>query len=718
MAAGNAVIGALRVVIGADTAALETGLKGAAVKLGAFAGVGIAAGEAFARGLGNALKGLANAIPQTINDFDNLSKTSQKIGVPVDQLAALQHAAQLSDVSSESLTKGLGKLARSAVDAAQGSTTAVAAYQALGVSFRDANGQIKPVGELLPDIADKFASMKDGSAKTALSMQIFGKAGADLIPLLNGGSAGLNEMTAEAKALGLVISGDTAVTAENFNDNLTRLGGVIRGVVVQVTANILPALAQFSQYLIDTAKNSGFLQTASSILTTAFNGVARALIILFDNAKPIAQLFALWVGSGILVSVGSAAISVGLAFIKLTAVTRTLGLTMAAFEAIRAISTKGLLLIAGIVALASGAFDDFGGKVKSLGNLVANLLPEGAGEAATKILTALGLNLEGLTKDLKSWNAESGKSGGGLFNPNIIKTTKDQLESFIASQYKSIAATEAQAATVGKSAAEQQRMKLTAEAMTIAQQNNIPITEAMRQKIAALGDAAYAAQLKLQGAQLTQQVMTPAEQYQQKLALQQQLFDAGVISAETYGRAQRQASVEAGTAWDIAGASIAGSFQQIAGAFGKQSKTMATIAKAAGIVQATISMFTGAAKALELPFPANLAAMATVLGQGASLVASIKGTQVPKFATGGSMKIGGVGGIDSQRVAFDASPGEIVEVKKNPYGGASSEGGGFREIRVRDLNLRPVWSLDNVRDLIDRINDAVGDGARLKIVTA
>jgi hypothetical protein len=237
----------------------------------------------------------------------------------------------------------------------------------------------------------------------------------------------------------------------------------------------------------------------------------------------------------------------------------------------------------------------------------------------------------------------------------------------------------------------------------------------MTQKITELGNAAYAAQLKLQGAQLTQQVMTPAEQYQQKLALQQQLFVGGVFSAVTYGRAQRQASVEAGTAWDVAGASIAGSFQQIAGSFGKQSKTMATIAKAAGIVQATISMFTGAAKALELPFPANLAAMASVLATGAGLVANIKGTQVPKFATGGSMKLGGTGGIDSQRVAFDASPGEVVEVHKNPYGG-DSDRGGFREVRVRDMNLRPVWSLDNVRDLIDHINAAIGDGARLRVV--
>lgn len=655
MAAGNAVIGALRVVLGADSAALEKGFKDARDSAGKFASGLSSTLKVATAAMASAAGVMAIAIKGALNEADDLGKMAQKIGVPIEELSGLKYAADLSGVSIESLEKGLGRLSRNLVEGAQGLQTPVRAFQALGIEIRNADGSIKTVGQALPELADKFTKMRDGPEKTALSMQLLGRAGADLIPLLNSGAAGIKQMTDEAAELGLIIDDKTYRAAEAFNDNLTRMSRIFKGIVTQVTAEMAPAFYKLSEDLLSVGKNSDFAKTSADGLVTVIKGAI------------------------------SVALTAGLTFQRLGAEVNALWQVLMA--------------------------PDWASMKAAWSNYLA------AGEETKTRFAGLKDYLGKFWSDVGKLPETMSKPAAASA-PTIIKTTKDALESFIASQYKHIAATNAQAQSVGLSTAEQERMKVTAQAIATAQQANIPITAAMTQKITELGNAAYAAQLKLQGAQLTQQVMTPAEQYQQKLALQQQLFDAGVISAETYGRAQRQASVEAGTAWDIAGASIAGSFQQIAGAFGKQSKTMATIAKAAGIVQATISMFTGAAKALELPFPANLAAMATVLGQGASLVASIKGTQVPKFATGGSMKIGGVGGIDSQRVAFDASPGEIVEVKKNPYGGASSEGGGFREIRVRDLNLRPVWSLDNVRDLIDRINDAVGDGARLKIVTA
>ena len=651
--AGNAVIGALRVVLGTDTAALETGLKRASVKLGAFAGIGIAAGEAFGRAIGGAFRDIAEAIPQTIKQFDDLSKTSQKIGVPVEQLAALRHAADLSDVSSESLTKGLGKLARSVVDAAQGSTTAVAAYQALGLQFRNADGSLKSVGDLLPQIADKFAAMKDGSAKTALAMQIFGKAGADLIPLLNGGSAGLSEMTAEAKALGLVISTDTAKTAEAFNDNLTRLSRVMTGVVTQVTANILPALAQFSQFLIDSAKSSGFLKTATNALTSAFNGFARAAIVLYDNIVPVAKLLAIWVGSGVIVSLGSAAISVGLAFVKLATATRVLGLTMAAFDLIRGISMRGLLLIAGVVALATGAFDGFGEKIAALGDKLKNLLPEGAVSGAKAILEGMGLNLKGLTDDLNSWKNEAGKKGG-LFDPNIYKTSKDALDSFIASKQKQIAVFQAEAATIGQSAEAQARAKMVAEGLAIATANHIPITESLRQKISELADSfSRWNAIATVGQQVFEQTRTPAEQFAITMERLNLAFDNGKTNSELYERGvaqAQQALVQANPHAQNLGNALETAFD----------KAMAGGAKLKDVINSLIS---------DLVRMEAKTAFKTLLygGQGGVGGGGLLGSlfsALPKFASGGSFDVGGSGGIDSQLVAFKASPSERVSVTK------------------------------------------------------
>lgn len=649
--AGSSVIGALRVVLGADSGTLEKDLKGAWKTIDGFAAkTQIALGAAFGAAAG-ALAGLGVAVRKQINDFDDLSKASQKIGVPVEDLIALRYAADLSDVSTESLDKSLGKLARTVVDAAQGSTTAVAAYQALGVSFREADGSLRSVGDLLPELADRFAAMEDGTAKTGLAMQIFGRTGADLIPLLNGGAAGLREATNEARALGLVIDGQTGRSAEAFNDNLTRLGRVFTGVVTQITARMLPALQQFSQVAIDAAKNTDLLNQVADGIVAAFRFVvAEAIKATVSFERAAAELQALWA-------------------VLMAPNWETMKNAWAAFRA--------------------------------------------EGEKTVQTFATVDQTIKKFYDTAAAGAASTSKAIQSTFTPEIVTTTKDALESFLISQQKHIVATEVQAATVGKSNAEQAAMRVTQEALAIATANNIVVTEAYRLKIDALAQSAANAAMMLQGAQLTQQVQTPAEQYAEKLALQTQLFEAGAISAETYARAQKKAADDAGTSWDIAGASIAGSFKTISGSFAKESGAMATVAKVAGAIQATISMFTGAAKALELPFPANLAAMASVLATGASLVASIKGTAVPKFATGGSMLVGGSGGIDSQRVAMDVSPGEVIQVHQNKYG--ESIGGAGRTLSIQGVEPDKWFS---GRQIIEMINEAMRDGSKLELKPA
>ncbi|OZB14331.1 MAG: hypothetical protein B7X58_08110, partial [Marinobacter sp. 34-60-7] len=84
--------------------------------------------------------------------------------------------------------------------------------------------------DVFKDIADRFSEMEDGSAKTALAVEIFGRAGAKLIPLLNSGSSGLSDMASEARRLGISFGEDAAKAAEEFNDNLTRLGKPLQGI--------------------------------------------------------------------------------------------------------------------------------------------------------------------------------------------------------------------------------------------------------------------------------------------------------------------------------------------------------------------------------------------------------------------------------------------------------------------------------------------------------
>ena len=731
--AGGSVIGALRVVLGLDSADLDKGLKSSQDNVRAFGSSVSSAMATATAAITTAALGIGVAIKKNIDQFDNLSKASQKIGVPVEELSALRHAAELSDVSMESLQKGVGRLAKNLVEGAQGAEAPIEAFGALGISVRNADGSIKTVSQALPEIADKFERMRDGPEKTALSMKLLGKSGMDLIPMLNGGAAGLKEMTDEAKALGLVISTDTGRTAEAFNDNLTRLKAVLTGVFTQVTANVLPALATFSQFLIDGAKNSGFLQVASSALTTGFNALARVAIVVYDNLGLVLKIGAVFVGA----QIGAAAISFGLAFVKMAAAIRATGIVMGAFELIRGITMRGMLLMAGIVALAAGAFDGFSDKISKIGSIVSNLMPEGSGEKVKEILGALGLNLEGLTADLTKWQNVSGKNGGGLFNPDLANKTKDALDQYLSSQRKAIAGHEAEAASIGKSAAELAALRIIKGADAVAEEKGIKISAERRKEIEATAKAAANAQLTIQANQLTEEMNLPWVTRNQKLQEYNNLLLLGKISSDTFAAAQAtiqfpsftsaaNAAMDFGARLDeLATTTVNGLSSAISGLItGTKSAAEAFSAFAKQIISDIAAMIVKMLifKALKsalgwgLPF-----ADGGSVGTGFSLT----GTG-GLFADGGS--VWGAGTATSDSIPAMLSNGEFVVNSKAADQNrglltainegkmperAPIAGGSGRTISVAGIDPGKLFTGETVRSLIEALHGAQRDGYKL-----
>lgn len=270
MAGGSSVIGALRVNLGLDSAQFTAGLKKAETGLGSFgkaAGVGLAAvavaATAAATAFGIAAKG-------AIDHADALSKSAQKAGVTTEALSRLAYAASFSDVSMETLTGSLGKLSKAMADSLITPTsTAAIAFKALGISVTDSTGQLRDSTDVFSDIAEKFALLKDGSTKTALAMQIFGKSGAALIPMLNGGGSEIKRFADEADRLGITLSTKTGKAAEKFNDTLSYIGKVMQGVVNQVTEAALPAL----QSLADLLASPEFAKAAKIMAVNIVSGI-------------------------------------------------------------------------------------------------------------------------------------------------------------------------------------------------------------------------------------------------------------------------------------------------------------------------------------------------------------------------------------------------------------------------------------------------------------
>jgi hypothetical protein len=213
----------------------------------AAAAVGVAAAAAVA--------GVVALTMKIAEQSDEIAKNSRMMGLTAESYQELAHALELSGSSIGEASSGIRRLSANMLDAQQGLTTAVDAFGELGVEAITAQGELRDFDSVLADIADEFAAMPDGAEKTARAMELFGRSGAALIPMLNNGSAGIAEMRAEAHELGIVITDETAAAAEALNDDLTRLRGVARGFANTIATGAIPVIREFVGKLEDMARN-------------------------------------------------------------------------------------------------------------------------------------------------------------------------------------------------------------------------------------------------------------------------------------------------------------------------------------------------------------------------------------------------------------------------------------------------------------------------------
>lgn len=204
-------------------------------------------------GLSNAVKGFAAVlsigaftafVKSGIDAADAMGKASARTGVAAEQLISFQNAAALADVSNEQLIKGLTKLNINMVSAAEGNDELNKRFQQLGITVKKEDGTLKETSQVFKEISDRFKDMPNGAQKAAAAMSIFGKSGVELITLLNGGSASLDEFTYK-------LSDEFAARSEYFNDSITKLGFKTQGFQMQLMDALLPALQSILDVFAD-----------------------------------------------------------------------------------------------------------------------------------------------------------------------------------------------------------------------------------------------------------------------------------------------------------------------------------------------------------------------------------------------------------------------------------------------------------------------------------
>lgn len=199
----------------------------------AFAALGVG-------GLAGAFSGLTaiSIIKGATDGADALNEMADRTGVAASALSELDYAAKMNGTTLENVETALKRVSVKATEAATGSKQAATMFDALGISVMDASGGLKSSDTLLQDVADVLNKVEDRTLRTALAVEIFGKSGADMIPLMEN----MRKSREEAQRLGVVVSDDFAKQAGEFHDNMDRMGAVSSGFAKTLANEVLPAL--------------------------------------------------------------------------------------------------------------------------------------------------------------------------------------------------------------------------------------------------------------------------------------------------------------------------------------------------------------------------------------------------------------------------------------------------------------------------------------------
>jgi hypothetical protein len=217
-------------------------------------------------------------VKSSITAADQARKTAQSIGLTTESFTGLQFAASQSGVANTELSGSLTRLSRSMSDAAKKGGIPAEIFSNLGISVLNAEGNLRSADEVLADLADTFQNMPNGVEKTAAAVELLGRSGARLIPLLNGGSEGIKALTDQAERLGLVISDEQAAASERFNDNIAAMGGAARGASNTIAGELLPTLNEMSGLLLDVVEDGESAQIMADGLSFILKSLATVVI--------------------------------------------------------------------------------------------------------------------------------------------------------------------------------------------------------------------------------------------------------------------------------------------------------------------------------------------------------------------------------------------------------------------------------------------------------
>lgn len=172
--------------------------------------------------------------------MDLVAKTAASLGMAAQELQGFQLAAQLGGVSADQMNAALRTMQKNVGEAAMGMGEAKTALEMLGIDIDSLAA--KSPQEQFKTMADAVAGVDDPAKRAALAMKLFGDAGAQMIPMLEGGSEAIDQAQQDMIEMQGTLDAADFKAIEDSNDAWTRLTTTLEGVWNQLAVAVAPAM--------------------------------------------------------------------------------------------------------------------------------------------------------------------------------------------------------------------------------------------------------------------------------------------------------------------------------------------------------------------------------------------------------------------------------------------------------------------------------------------
>ena len=225
-------------------------------------------------------------IGTSLESIDVVAKLSDRMGITTEAITGLQHAGNLAGISTEELTGGLEKMLKTLGESAQTGKGATDTLARMGLNAK-ALAAIAP-DEAFRQIADGLSAIHNPAERAAAAVDIFGKSGQSLLPLMLSGAEGIRAAQEEAKKLGLTFSRVDAAKVEAANDAWTRVQATLTGLGNTLAIQLAPTIERLSKSFTDWATEG---EGVAGKIAAGLNSIESAAAGAADSVENLGRAF-------------------------------------------------------------------------------------------------------------------------------------------------------------------------------------------------------------------------------------------------------------------------------------------------------------------------------------------------------------------------------------------------------------------------------------------